>query len=322
MNCNGTYVYQQFMQIDGCNSNVLHFGYNVQDADGDMACGSISVNIQTLHIPTVVVSLPVAIDEILVAGDPANNVQHDMAIKVGSTEPVHPMLDRDDVKDFVKEPITLPISPDGVIVSYAPPMETGEDAAFIKVAAPIAGGTIFVASDQTTSAHQDTTVNEVLIAPMPQTIAPDEVGGHHISPIQSVDVRDDIDHSAGGGVSAIPGDIIVCYAPTDGFGDEAAFTNTIPTADPSQGEKLYLVTGGKDNVSLETVIADLKDNPEELSAYIKVADDGHGNTIVKFDATGSGEHFETVGMLHGVSGASLDSLVADGSLEIGRFMQG
>lgn len=58
----------------------------------------------------------------------------------------------------------------------------------------------------------------------------------------------------------------------------------------------------------------------DLSNYIKVEADGCGNTVVQVDCSGSGQHFEALASLHGVTGLTLDGMVADGSLDVGRFL--
>ncbi len=79
---------------------------------------------------------------------------------------------------------------------------------------------------------------------------------------------------------------------------------------------------GYQPLSLSAVLEGHTGTVEDLASYVKVESDGLGNTIVKVDATGSGEHFESMAVMQGVTGVTLDSMVSDGSLDVGRFLNG
>ncbi len=73
-------------------------------------------------------------------------------------------------------------------------------------------------------------------------------------------------------------------------------------------------------INLTDVLEGQHGTVDDLASYVRVSADGHGNTVVQVDHTGTGSNFTDVAVMTGVSGVSLDSLVADGSLEVGRFL--
>lgn len=73
-----------------------------------------------------------------------------------------------------------------------------------------------------------------------------------------------------------------------------------------------------DRIDIRQVVEGHCSSHDDLSNFVRV-DCHDGNTVVKVDESGSGCNFKDVAVLVGVGSCSVDSMIADGSLEVGRF---
>ena len=73
-----------------------------------------------------------------------------------------------------------------------------------------------------------------------------------------------------------------------------------------------------DRIDIRQVVEGHCSSHDDLSNFVRV-DCHDGNTVIKVDESGSGCNFKDVAVLVGVGSCSVDSMIADGSLEVGRF---
>jgi Ca2+-binding RTX toxin-like protein len=69
-----------------------------------------------------------------------------------------------------------------------------------------------------------------------------------------------------------------------------------------------------DTIDIQSVISGF--NPNNLSNYVELTDDGNGNTIVSVNTSAAGHHahFEQVAMLQGVTGLDENAMFSSGAL--------
>lgn len=105
-------------------------------------------------------------------------------------------------------------------------------------------------------------------------------------------------------------------ATSDGRGDLYVYNSTKGGCDTIVGFDSH----HGDRLDVHNILDGHSGSMTDLSNYIRVENDGCGNTVVQMDNSGSGCHFEAIASLHGVTGVTLDSMVSDGSLDVGRFL--
>lgn len=102
----------------------------------------------------------------------------------------------------------------------------------------------------------------------------------------------------------------------DGRGDLYVYNSTKGGCDTIVGFDSH----HGDKLDVHNILDGHNGSMSDLGNYVRVENDGCGNTVVEVDHSGSGCHFEAIASLHGVTGVTLDSMVSDGSLDVGRFL--
>jgi len=308
VDASGAYDYKQYAVIEACNcgTTAIKVGYVVTDADRDTASGVINFTLLAGSTPDAPPSIDVTVNHNYVGG----RFVSDLTVYV--SDPDSALLSGASVKlsGLAGDQLNLG---NGYTVSAGNVLLNGVDTGLDFARTGDGGFTLSGAGTLTSyqsvldSVQLDVTTQGTTSRTITFQVT-DDTG--LMSGTATVNMYPT--HVAAGAQSlslfSLGDDEPVLGVIGDGGTADRQSVDTVLTIAPKSGESL----------DLSDVLEANCQSYEDLSRFVRV-DTVEGNTVVSLDETGTGQHFTEIAVFAGVTGVTLDSMIADGSLEVGRF---
>jgi T1SS-143 domain-containing protein len=323
VNPDGGYAYKQYAAIDTCgcggSESTLKFDYTVIDADKDCDAGQINICITGTYSESVAPSISVSVVHV---SDGCTVVSN---LTVVVTDPDSTTMSAANVHLFGQSGDLLQLS-NGYAVVNGNVMRAGVDTGIDFTR--LSDGGFHLAGSGTVADYQGIMDSVIL------TATSNQLASRNIS----FDVTDNTGlNSPTAMVNFYPTPFepgptpLISLAEVDpdaglanlGLRSQTVISSTLSASDatelnPQNTWSPKTLAGTGEKLDISQVLEGNCESYEDLSQFVKV-ETVEGNTVVSVDSTGSGEHFTQVAVLTGVTGYTLDSMIADGSLEVGRF---